>query len=387
MESNGSPTSYVEVAGRFAGPLRPLLADFLWLRAIDSQDNRRYYEAYTLSCMILRLEPRYTPVWVFTGWNLAYNISWDQVHPEDRFRWIMSGIELMEEGVRRNPDSLDVRGQLGHIYAHRLSPAGGDPYQHYFEEYISPPADWTAALGLAYTGERVFFDDGSELRLYGGAVEAGTIRLGGYPPKDSRRLPAPYAVFWRPDTTNALPPALARLADGANLWEESSRIPVAFPEALRGARAWWRSASQCRDGTTLELAAPGKLWVGFPPDRFECLRRAVDAFEGGRKRVKLSSLGMDGLNFGRELAHTYESLGEFEEAEQVWLELLSGVEMRFRWGLEKGVENFYARVLKFHGADAENAAMWEEKRKAARAEMKLLGTEQAPADHERGEHR
>ncbi|MBN1809958.1 MAG: hypothetical protein JW909_12895 [Planctomycetes bacterium] len=377
--------SAVEVAGRFMGPLKPLMVNFLWLRAIDAQDNTRYYEAYALSYSILQLEPRYTPIWVFTGWNLAYNISWDQTTPRDRFRWIMNGIELMEEGVARNPDSITVYWQLAHTYAHRLSPAGGDPYQAYFEEYLNPPADWLGDLGLEYSGTSISIRGGGELRLYETAVAAGSISLGVYPRPGSERRPAPYAVFYRPDGESVSgPDALAKLAPGVTLWEGAPHSAADVPPLLAGALVYRIRPRNALEGTVLNLPESGRLWVGFPPDRMTVYRRAAAMMEKGRARGPLVERGMDGLNMARELAHTYEDMGQFVEAEAIWLELLDGVQDRFRRGLEVGVVHFYRRVLLFYEKDREQSDVWRDKMESAMARMKSISAVPG-VEPERGE--
>jgi hypothetical protein len=372
-EEETSATSYIEVAGRFLGPLRPLLVDFLWLRAIDAQDEKRYYEAYTLSIAILRLEPRYTPVWEFAGWNLAYNISWDQVTPDDRFRWIMNGTALLGEAVRRNPDSVEVYSGLAHTYAHRLSPEGGDPFQRYFEEYLSPPAFWASMLGLRYAGESLMLDNHKEMRLYGGLLAGGQVNTGEYPPPESKRAPLPYAVLYKPDAGVQVGERLAKLEAGANLWEGSALKVVEFPETLKGVFIYRFPVEECRKGFRLELPGPGKLWVAFPTDRMECYRLAAEVMEAARKRIPLMERGMSGLNLERDLAHTYEKMGRFAEAEKIWQEIQNGVEPRFREGVEYGVRNFYQRVLEYYKNDAVNTAVWTKKKDSATAKMRYVG--------------
>ena len=59
------------------GPMRSLAVDVLWWRAIQQQDAGRFYDAMQLADWITKLQPTYSSVWVFHGWNMSFNISAD----------------------------------------------------------------------------------------------------------------------------------------------------------------------------------------------------------------------------------------------------------------------------------------------------------------------
>ena len=103
------------------GGFRGVLADLLWLRAGRLQEEGRYFELVQLADWITKLEPRFTSVWSFHAWNLAYNISVLFDDPEDRWRWVNSGIALLrDEGLRYNPDNARLLYELGWMYQHKI---------------------------------------------------------------------------------------------------------------------------------------------------------------------------------------------------------------------------------------------------------------------------
>ena len=57
------------------GGFRGLISNFLWMRANDLQQDDKFFEAEQLADWITKLEPTFASVWVFQGWNMAYNIS------------------------------------------------------------------------------------------------------------------------------------------------------------------------------------------------------------------------------------------------------------------------------------------------------------------------
>ena len=107
------------------GGFRGMIADLLWLRASRLQEERRYVELVQLSGRITKLEPHMPEVWSFHAWNMAYNISVMMARPEDRWRWVLNGIELLrDEGVPLNPRSAMIHRELGWIFQHKLGKIG-----------------------------------------------------------------------------------------------------------------------------------------------------------------------------------------------------------------------------------------------------------------------
>jgi hypothetical protein len=103
------------------GGFRGLVADALWVRANELQDNGQFFELVQLATWISQLEPHVPEVWSFQAWNLAYNISVFFPDPEDRWRWVNHGINLLRnEGLRHNPTSAALHWDIGWMYQHKI---------------------------------------------------------------------------------------------------------------------------------------------------------------------------------------------------------------------------------------------------------------------------
>src|SRR5580698_9383107 len=103
------------------GGFRGLISNFLWMRANDLQINDQFFEAAQLANWITDLEPHFTQVWVYEGWNMAYNISVKFKDPSDRWRWVQNGIDLLRDrGLRYNPDDLLIYRELAWFYQHKM---------------------------------------------------------------------------------------------------------------------------------------------------------------------------------------------------------------------------------------------------------------------------
>ncbi len=100
---------------------RAPLVDYLWMRATKLKDQKRYFDAYQLSQMICELQPRFAPVWAFQAWNMSYNISVTLRTPEERWRWVRNGYELLRDrGIPNNPDNTQLYRELAWILYHKV---------------------------------------------------------------------------------------------------------------------------------------------------------------------------------------------------------------------------------------------------------------------------
>lgn len=100
---------------------RAPLVDYLWLRATDLKEQGRFFDAYQLANMICELQPKFAAVWAFQGWNMAYNISVTFKTPEERWRWVKNGYELIrDKGIPLNPQNTQLYRELAWILFHKV---------------------------------------------------------------------------------------------------------------------------------------------------------------------------------------------------------------------------------------------------------------------------
>ena len=130
--AEGTPP-VVAVSTMALGGFRGLIADILWIRAGDLQQQGKYYELVQLSDWILKLQPKFAAAAAHMGWNMAYNVSVACKRPEDRWRWVHRGIELLQEAVTMNPNDPEVYKELAWIYQHKLGNVLDDAQRYYKE--------------------------------------------------------------------------------------------------------------------------------------------------------------------------------------------------------------------------------------------------------------
>jgi hypothetical protein len=123
------------------GGFRGLIANALWIRASELQDEDKFFEMAQLADWITKLEPHYTQVWVNQAWNMAYNISvkFKESAPgqfPDRWRWVHGGIKLLrDEGLRYNPNEVLIYRELSWFYQHKMGANLDDANVYYKLEW------------------------------------------------------------------------------------------------------------------------------------------------------------------------------------------------------------------------------------------------------------
>ncbi len=119
------------------GGFRGLIANVLWIRADELQEDDKCFEMVQLADWITKLEPHFVQVWTVQAWNMAYNISVKFRSPDDRWRWVRRGIELLrDEGIRYNPDETLLYRELSWFFQHKMGQNLDDAHKYYKVEWF-----------------------------------------------------------------------------------------------------------------------------------------------------------------------------------------------------------------------------------------------------------
>ena len=153
LGSNAPPVlAFTTVA---LGGFRGIIANILWIRANELQNDGKYFEMVQLADWITKLQPTFTQVWVVQAWNMAYNISVKFSDPADRWRWVQRGIELLRDhGLRYNPTASLMYRELGWFFQHKMGQNLDDAHKFY-------KASWAREMTAVFGGPRPNF---AELR-------------------------------------------------------------------------------------------------------------------------------------------------------------------------------------------------------------------------------
>lgn len=177
------------------GGFRGIIADLLWIRAAKLQDEGRYFEIVQLADWITKLEPRFSQVWAFHAWNLAYNISVMLADPADRWRWVRNGISLLrDQGLKYNAGDAQLCRELGWLFQHKIGAQYDQAHLYYKQAWAremtellgGPHPDWPS---LDEAAARRMKD---EYKLDPAVAARIDAELG---PLDWR-LPQAHAIYW-----------------------------------------------------------------------------------------------------------------------------------------------------------------------------------------------
>ena len=111
------------------GGFRGIAAEVLWTRADRLQDEGRYLELMPLTDWITGLDPHAVEAWIYSAWNLAYNVSAMMPLAQDRLRWVTRGVGLLRDrALPDNPHSARLYRELAWFYQHKIG--GTDDEAH-----------------------------------------------------------------------------------------------------------------------------------------------------------------------------------------------------------------------------------------------------------------
>ena len=134
------------------GSFRGLAIDYLFIRLNRLKEQGKYYEAMDLSRWIALLQPRFTKVWEYHAWNLAYNISDAVKRPEEKWEWVQAGVKLLRnEAIPRNPTAHKLYENLAYIYHHRIGRFSTFGQEYFKQQHAQ---EWHTLLGTPPKGSR-----------------------------------------------------------------------------------------------------------------------------------------------------------------------------------------------------------------------------------------
>src|SRR5207253_2041586 len=118
------------------GGFRGLIANALWIRMNDLQENGKYFEMVQLADWITKLQPTLSAVWIHQAWNMAYNVTVKFPDHHDRWIWVKRSIELLrDEALKYNPKEPLIYRELGWIFQHKMGADLDDAHLYFKSEW------------------------------------------------------------------------------------------------------------------------------------------------------------------------------------------------------------------------------------------------------------
>ena len=184
------------------GGFRGLIANALWIRATQLQQDGKYFELAQLADWIAKLEPHIVQVWTVQSWNMSFNISVKFSDYPDRWRWVQRGMELLrDEALRYNPEQPLLYAELAWLFQFKMGQNLDDGHFYY-------KSAWIREMMSFFGGERPNFarwiapktpDEKDRARLLREKYKMDAAQMRAvderYGPLDWR-LPEAHAIYW-----------------------------------------------------------------------------------------------------------------------------------------------------------------------------------------------
>ena len=124
------------------GGFRGLIANALWIRANQMQEEGKFFEMVQLADWITKLEPHIVQVWAVQSWNMSFNISVKFSDHGDRWRWVQRGMELLrDEALRYNPEQPLLYAELAWLFQFKMGQNLDDAHVYYKGAWAREMAD------------------------------------------------------------------------------------------------------------------------------------------------------------------------------------------------------------------------------------------------------
>ena len=114
------------------GGMRGLVSTYLWYKAEDDKNERRWMDLETKYDIIGALQPYFASVYIYHAWNQAYNLSAQWQEQDIKYKWVLDGLAYLYKGEEFNPGNPDIYLEEAHLYFLKL---GGAAERTYYREH------------------------------------------------------------------------------------------------------------------------------------------------------------------------------------------------------------------------------------------------------------
>jgi hypothetical protein len=100
--------------------MRGIAVNLLWSKVLHYQKVKDFTSLSATLEQLTKLQPNFVRVWIFQGWNLAYNISVEFDDYHDRYHWVIRGIDFIKQGTEYNRDEPTLLREIGRTISQKM---------------------------------------------------------------------------------------------------------------------------------------------------------------------------------------------------------------------------------------------------------------------------
>ena len=103
--------------------MRGVASNLLWEKANQAKMREDWTTLSATLEQIAHLQQNYVGVWMFQGWNVAYNISVEWDNYKDRYFWVIKGLRFLQEGTEYNENDPKLISEVGRVSSQKIGNA------------------------------------------------------------------------------------------------------------------------------------------------------------------------------------------------------------------------------------------------------------------------
>ncbi len=103
--------------------LRGVAANILWGKTYVYKMKKDWTNLEATVLQLTKLQPNFITPWIFHGWNLSYNVSAEFDGYQDRYRYVIKGVNFLEQGIQYNQREPRLPWEVGWILSHKIGRA------------------------------------------------------------------------------------------------------------------------------------------------------------------------------------------------------------------------------------------------------------------------
>lgn len=100
--------------------MRGIAANILWTKANHYKKTEDWDNLRASLNQITKLQPNFVSVWIFQGWNMAFNVSVEFDDFRSRYHWVKKGIDFLIEGTQYNHENPRLLKELGWSFQQKI---------------------------------------------------------------------------------------------------------------------------------------------------------------------------------------------------------------------------------------------------------------------------
>jgi hypothetical protein len=152
--------------------LRGMASNYLWEKANKYKMKKDWGNFGATLNQITKLEPHFVNVWRFQAWNLSYNCSVEFDDYRERYRWVIKGVDYLQDGIRINKMEVKLLTDTAWVLSQKIGRA--DEWQQ-FRQLFKADDDFHGDRPVNERDNwlvgKLWYDRAEDLVLHGGDLK------------------------------------------------------------------------------------------------------------------------------------------------------------------------------------------------------------------------